>query len=252
MTRDERRELIVQYIQQKGTASSEELSEHFKVTGETIRQDLNHLSEKNLIIRTFGGAMSRDDYDRSLEQRTIINLAEKQKIAEKALEFVQDGDLIVMDAGSTLVEVARRIKENTEVVVVTNSLEILNQLVKKRGITVIGTGGKLRSKSMSFQGRHAENAINSYNLQNAFISAEAVGLLEGIMDTNEAEASVKRSMIDAARKVTLLADHSKFNKMAHITVCSLDKIDRVITDAKTAPDILEKMQQMGIEVIIAD
>ncbi len=251
MLREERRALILKYITQKKVASSEELSEQFAVTSETIRQDLSYLSNKNLIIRTFGGAMMKEDNDSSLEQRTVINLEEKQKIANRALEYIEHGDLIVMDAGSTLVEVAKRIEDNTEVVIVTNSLEILNQLSQKNGITVIGTGGKLRSKSKSFQGRNAINAIGSYNLQKAFISAEAVGLDVGIMDTNEAEASVKRSMIEAAKSVTVLADHSKFKKMAHITVCPLDKIDRVITDEKTEQGIIEELQRHGIEVIVA-
>ena len=252
MLREERRALILKYINDNRVATSEELSDYFKVTGETIRQDLNYLSEKNRILRTFGGAMIKDDYDPSLEQRTVINLEDKQKIARKALTFINDGDLIVMDAGSTLVEVARRIKENSDVVIITNSLEILNQLSKINGITAISTGGKLRNKSKSFQGKNAENAITSYNIQKAFISAEAVGLTEGIMDTNEAEASVKRSMIETAKEITILADHSKFLKMAHITVCPLDKIHRVITDAKTDINIINELKNQGIEVIIAD
>lgn len=252
MLRDERRNLILKYIQENRIASSEELSQHFNVTNETIRQDLNYLNDKGYIIRTFGGAMLKDDYDRSLEQRTIINLEEKQKIAKKALEFINNKDLIVMDAGSTVIEVARRIEENSEVVIVTNSLEILNRLSKVKGITVIGVGGKLRSRSMSFQGKNAEDAIFSYNLQKAFVSAEAVGVKEGIMDTNESEANVKRCMIEVAREVTLLVDHTKFTKMAHITVCKLDKVHRVITDDKTDKEIIKKLKEKGIEVIIAN
>jgi len=250
--RDERRELILKYIHDNRVASSEELSQHFNVTNETIRQDLNYLNEKGHIIRTFGGAMLKDDYDPSLEQRTIINFEEKQKIAKKALEFIDRKDLIVMDAGSSVIEFARRIEEDSEVVIVTNSLEILNRLSKVKGITVIGAGGKLRTRSMSFQGTNAENTIASYNLQKAFISAEAIGLNEGIMDTNEAEASVKRCMIDVAREVTLLVDHSKFAKMAHITVCKLDKVHRIITDDKTDKEIIKKLKEKGIEVIVVD
>jgi DeoR family transcriptional regulator, glucitol operon repressor len=250
LLRDERRGLVYKYIQDNHSATSEELSEHFNVTNETIRQDLNYLNEKKYVIRTFGGAILRDEYDPPLEQRTVINYEYKQKIAKEALKYINPKDLVVMDAGSTLIEVARSIEKNSEVVIVTNSLEILNQISKIQGITVIGAGGKLRSRSMSFQGGNAEKTIASYNLQKAFISAEAVGLNEGIMDTNEAEASVKRCMIDTAREVTLLADHSKFDNMAHITVCSLENIDRLITDAKTDTNIVEGLRQKGIEVIV--
>ena len=252
MLREERRGLVLKYIQENHSATSEELSEHFCVTNETIRQDLNYLNDKKHIIRTFGGAILRDEYDPPLEQRTIINYEDKQKIAKEALKYINEKDLIVMDAGSTLIEVARRIEKNSETVIITNSLEILNRLCKVPGITVIGAGGKLRSRSMSFQGRNAEKTISSYNLQKAFISAEAVGLNEGIMDTNEAEASVKRCMIDVAREVTLLADHSKFDNMSHITVCPLDNIDRLITDSKTDIKIIEGLREKGIEVIVVE
>jgi DeoR/GlpR family transcriptional regulator of sugar metabolism len=252
MLRDERRELVYKYIQANHSATSEELSEQFHVTNETIRQDLNYLNDKKYVIRTFGGAILRDEYDPPLEQRTITNFEDKQKIANEALKYINPKDLIVMDAGSTLIEVAKRIEKNSEVVIVTNSLEILNRLSKVQGINVIGAGGKLRTRSMSFQGKNAERTISSYNLQKAFISAEAVGLDEGIMDTNEAEASVKRCIIEVAREVTLLADHSKFENMAHITVCPLENIDRIITDAKTDTRIIEELRNRGIEVIVVE
>lgn len=252
MLREERRSQILKYIRDKRSVTSDELIKFFKVTGETIRQDINYLSDQQQIIRTFGGAMVREDSDKSLEQRAGINFELKMKIANEALKFIRPSDLIVMDAGSTLVEMARRIQTDSEVVVITNSLEIINQLSKVSGITVIGTGGKLRSKSMSFQGSNAENTLRSYNLNKAFISAEAVGLAEGIMDTNEAEASVKRCMIEASKEVTLLADHTKFSKMAHITVCSLDRVHRIITDDMTDQDIVDALRDKGIEVIVAE
>ena len=250
--REERRELILKYIHDNRVAASEELSHYFKVTNETIRQDLNALSEAGHIIRTFGGAMLREDYEPSLEQRAIINYEEKHKIARAALPFICRNDLIVMDAGSTVVELSRMIEKNSDIVVVTNSLEVLNRLAKVSGVTVIGTGGTLRSHSMSFQGRNAENALRSYNLKKAFITAEAIGLDEGIMDTNEPEASVKKCMIETAHEVTLLVDHSKFACMGHITVCPLEKIHRVITDAKTDKGIIQKLRQKGLEVIITE
>lgn len=247
----ERREKIVEYLKNRKVATSEELSKRFYVTEETIRKDLNYLSEKGMIIRTFGGAIYKDEYDPSLAQRTIYNFEEKKLIAETASSLINERDSIILDAGSTTIELAKYIKENSETVVVTNSLEIINILSKVQGVSVISTGGLLRATSMSFQGKVAENSIENYNIQRAFISAKAISANEGIMDTNEVEANVKRKMLDKAKDITLLADNSKFSKIAHVTVCSIDRINRIITDKGTSTDVLKEFTDRGIEVIIA-
>jgi len=252
MLPEARREQILEYIKSKKNATSEELSKRFGVTEETIRKDLNFLSEKGQVIRTFGGAMIKEDYDPSLAQRTISNIEEKRKIARTASAFINDRDSIVMDAGSTTIELAKYIREDSEVVVVTNSLEIMNILSKYQGVTVISSGGRLRSKSMSFQGQLAEYSIGNYNIQKAFISAKGIGFEEGIMDTNEVEASVKRKMIETAKEIILLADYSKFEKIAHVTVCPLDKVSTIITDSKAAPERIKKFRDRGIKVIVAE
>lgn len=251
MLPEARREHILTYIKNIKNVTSEELSKKFNVTEETIRKDLNFLSEKGLVIRTFGGAMIKDDYDPSLAQRTVSNLEEKKAIAKTASFLIKDRECIVLDAGSTTIELARYIRESSEVFVLTNSLEVINILSKVQGVNVISTGGTLRNKSMSFQGKLTEHSIGSYNIQKAFISAKGLGIEEGVMDTNELEASVKRKMIETAKEVILLADYSKFSKIAHVTVCPIEKITRIITDNKADPEILKKYRSMGIEVIVA-
>lgn len=251
MLPEARREQILAYVKNRKNATSEELSKNFRVTEETIRKDLNFLSDKGLVIRTFGGAMTKEDYDPPLAQRTISNFEEKRLIAETASSFINDRDSVVLDAGSTTIELAKCIQENSEVVVVTNSLEIINILSKAQGVNVISTGGQLRTKSMSFQGQLTEYSITNYNIQKAFISAKGIGLEEGVMDTNETEANIKRKMIETAKEITLLADYSKFSKIAHVTVCPINKINRIITDNKADPEVISKFRDKGIEVIIA-
>lgn len=245
-----RREQIYAYIRNNGNATSEELSRLFNVTEETIRKDLNQLSEKGLVIRTFGGAMIKEEYDPSLDQRTVDNFEEKKAIAKAAALLIEDRDSLILDAGSTTIQLAKEIRENSQAVVVTNSLEILNVLAKIQGIKVICLGGTLRSNSMSFQGQLAESSIKNYNIHKAFISAKGVGIEEGVMDSNEPEARVKKRMIEAAREVILLVDHTKFLKLAHETVCPIDKITRIITDSKVDPQIVQEYQERGIEMMV--
>jgi DeoR/GlpR family transcriptional regulator of sugar metabolism len=252
MSKEIRRDKIYEIVKNSKIVSVEELSDCFKVTEETIRKDLTYLSDKGLVMRTFGGAAIKEyGGERPLEQRMIQNYQEKQKIAAEAFKLIQPNDLVVMDAGSTVMLLAQNIQQNSGVVVITNSLEITNSLSKMEGITVVCTGGKLRSKSMSFQGAHTENAIRSYNVQKAFISCAAVDLKKGIMDTNEDEVRVKNCMIEEAKEVYVLADSSKINSIAHVTTCEIAKITAVITDDGIDKEIVRDYTQAGVRMIIA-
>lgn len=252
MSKEARREKILDLINSTKMVTSEELSKLFNVTEETIRKDLTYLSEQGHIIRTFGGATIKDDSDQPLVQRSIQYYVEKEQIARQAVKLILDKDLIVMDAGSTITVLARHIRPQSNVVALTNSLEIMNVLSKVEGVTVISTGGKLRTKSMSFQGINAERSIGLCNLQKAFVSCEAVDLQKGVMDANEAEAQVKMRMIEEAREVYLLADHSKFQSIAHITTCKIEEITAIITDSGIDPEIVRAFQDAGVKMIIAD
>lgn len=246
-----RRSQIVEHLKDVKTATSESLGRMFDVTEETIRKDLNYLNEKGLVIRSFGGAMIKEEYDPSLAMRTINSLDEKKAIAKAAAALLGHRECMFLDAGSTTIEFAKLIKKDSENVIITNSLEILNILSKIDGISVISTGGTLRKRSMSFIGQLAEKSIESFNISEAFISAKGVSIDEGIMDTNEVEAEVKRKMLGTAKKVTLLADSTKFSKLAYVTVCPISTVSRIITDPGTDISIIAKYRALGIEVIVA-
>ena len=247
-----RRDKIFELVKSKKKAVAEDLCRMFDVTGETIRKDLSILNDRGLIIRTHGGAIFREDYDPSLAQRTVSNLKEKTAIARKAAEYVESSDCIILDAGSTIIELAKLLNENSNIVVLSNSLEIINILSKRNGFDVISSGGSLMVKSMSFCGRLAEHSVTIYNIQKAFMSAFGVGFNEGIMETNELEASFKRKAIEAAKEVTVLVDHTKFHKIAHETVCGIKKVNRIITDDRADPEDLKKYEDAGIDVVIAE
>ncbi|HHU63391.1 MAG TPA: DeoR/GlpR transcriptional regulator [Clostridiales bacterium] len=249
MLPEARREEILAYIRNVKNATSEELSKRFKVTEETIRKDLKYLANRGFIIRTFGGAMIKAENNSSFDRGAVTN-HEEDAIAQKASSFIDDSESIILDAGSANVQLAKYIRENSDVVVVTNSLRIINIISKMQGITVISTGGTLRTKSMSFQGQLAEYTIEKYNIHKAFISAKGVSLDEGVMDSNELEAEIKRKMIAAAKEVILLVDHTKFGKITHVTVCPIDKVTTIVTDDKTHPEILQAYKDRGIDIAI--
>lgn len=252
-SKEQRRSEILKYIELAKTASCAELSERFSVTEETIRKDLQELSEAGSLIRTFGGAAIREyGSERSLEQRIIQNYGVKQKIADAALRFIRRGDLIAMDAGSSISVLAQKIPSDLDVIVLTNSLETTNILAKVSGVSVICTGGKLRQKSQSFQGVLAENAIRAYNLQKAFISCAAVDIKMGVMDTNEEEARIKQHIISQACEIYLLADSSKIGGIAHVTTCDIHKVTTLVTDNGISEEALSQLRLAGIQVVVAE
>ena len=250
MNTSERRHRIIELVQTNRSVINEELQQEFGVTKETIRKDLNALSEKGHIVRTFGGAIIREEYDPSIEQRMTSNLEEKRQIAKEAFKLIRKNDIIALDSSSTTFELANLLTAENELVVITNSLKVLNVLARINTITSISTGGILRKRSLSFQGEAVRNTINTYNISKAFISAKAFDFENGVMDSNEEEATVKRIMLDKAQDVTLLIDHAKLSHMAHVTVCPVNRINRIITSTLADSKILTKFRQANIEVIV--
>ena len=253
LAKEKRRAEIVRYIEGKKSATGAELSEIFHVTEETIRKDLQELSQRGALIRTFGGATIREyGAERPLNQRTIQNYAQKQKIASCGIPLITPGSLIMLDAGSTISAMAKLIPQDLSIVGVTNSLENTNILSQNPGVSVYCTGGRLHQKSLSFQGSLAEHSISSYNAEKAFISCSAVDLHLGVMDSNEEEARVKQQMIHMAREVYLLADSSKIGGLAHITTCAIQEITALITDSGISDENRARFEEAGIRVIAAE
>jgi len=248
-----RQKEIVKYIKARKSASSTELSGFFSVTEETIRKDLQELSDRGELLRTFGGAAVREyNGERPLNQRVIQHYAEKQKIACMAAKLITADNLIVMDASSTISVLAKEIPNNLNVVVLTNSLENTNTLSQNAGVTVYCTGGKLHKKSLSFQGILTESAIKTYNAEKAFISCAALDRRLGVMDTNEEEARVKRNMMAISREVYLLTDSSKIGSIAHITTCPIGALTAIVTDSGVSQATVREFEDAGVRVMIAE
>ena len=247
-----RRAEIVRLVKERKHITRTELSREFGVTEETIRKDLQELSERGELMRTFGGAAIREyGNEKSLDQRIIQNLEEKQKIARAASELVHAGNLLVMDAGSTVTFLAKLLPPGMNVTVLTNSLEITSILTEREEVSVICTGGRFHKKSMSFQGILTENAIGTYNAEKAFISCSAFDVNLGVMDSNEEAARTKQKMIQMAREVYLLADSSKIGCIAHITTCSIGSLTGIVTDDGIPAKALQALENAGVRVIIA-
>ncbi len=247
-----RLEIISQLLSEKGSVDATELSECFAVTPKTIRKDLDKLESMGLLDRVHGGAVLRrnDNSVLPIEQRKLLNLPEKQRIGAAALEYVQEGDSILIDGGSTTLEMAKLLGEK-KIVAITGDLKIVLELMNKPKVDLFVTGGRLRRESTyTLLGRDAERFLEKYKAKKVFLGTTALDLNEGLSVLNSDEAEVKKTMIAAAQEVICLVDYSKFNHVAFAPFCQLNKISTLITDSRIPPEEKATLERLGISVHI--
>ena len=174
----------------------------------------------------------------------------KEQIAEAAVRFIHDGDSIILDAGSTVLQMVPMLTRFSNITVMTNSLHIVNALSElDNEQTILMPGGTFRKKSASFHGQLAENAFEQFSFDQLFLGTDGIDLNAGVTTFNEV-FSVSKAMCNAAREVILMADSSKFGRKSPNVVCSLESVDKLITDAGIDPAFRQALEAKGIEVII--
>ena len=246
-----RRAEILNLINKNGKVSVIELSEKFGISVVSIRNDLTHLEQKGLLIKTRGGAIKSQpvNFDLSLNQKLKINYAEKQKIGKKAIEFVKNGDSIVIDSGSTTLEVAKNLKD-LNINLITNSLPIADLVADFKNVNVIIPGGELRPEMRSLIGPITLHTIARFQCDVAFIGADSISSTEGIFTPLISEAAVSRAMIGIAKTVIAVLDSSKFSRHSLAKICDLEHLDIIITDKNISDSDLQLLKKSPVEVIL--
>ena len=173
----------------------------------------------------------------------------KQQILAISAEIIKDEDTIIIDSGTTTVEVAKNLGAIKNLTVITNALNIASQLIRE-GIRVIMLGGMLRDTSLSLIGPVAENSIKSFHCDKCFIGVDGIDSNSGIFTPNPEEANLNRMMIEASKETIIVTDSSKFKRKSFAFIAPLSKINMVITDSKIPEDELKNLQDMGIKVIL--
>ncbi len=243
-------EEIVRILERDGSIDVNSLSELFGVTAKTIRQDLAELETKGLLERVHGGAVFKSNGSGiiSILERKQHNLQEKARIAKQALKYIENGDTIILDGGSTTLELAKQLGE-LRLVVITNDLMIAGELLSRESVTLYLSGGKLRREGVyTLLGREAERIMNSYNANKLFLATSALDFEQGLTVLSEEEAEIKKAMINSAKEVVCLADYSKFHQIALVSFAPLKIVNRLITDSRITATDREYLKAQGIEV----
>ena len=254
MLANQRRDKIFELIQEDGSAKVINLAKIFKVTEVTIRQDLEKLEKDGLVIKEHGGAFLKDIRDQvqsfSLGHRE--NIDKKELIAKKCLEFINDGDSIILDSGSTTTEIAKNLKGFKNLTVITNALNIALMLGVEPGIELIVTGGEFKPPTLSLTGQKSADFFKGINVQKLFLATAGISLKSGLTYPSISDLVVKKAMIEAADITYLVADSSKIGKSAFASLGALSLIDYIITDSGIEEKHKEIFRNNEIELIIAD
>lgn len=247
----DRRDKILQRIQSKGSVRVDELSEEFDVSTVTIRNDLDFFEEKGLIHRTYGGALLLNNIykDPSIEEKRKINIEEKRRIAKYAGEMIKDGESIILDSGSTTREIATQLKGQTNITLMTNSINIALELAAEDELEIMLTGGVLREKSYSLVGPEAEHAMQNYFFDKLFLGVDGMDIDHGLTTSNPLEAKLNKVMVQRSNTVIAVTDSSKFGRHSFSFICDLTPIDMIITDEKIDEEYETKFRKRNINVV---
>ena len=248
-----RRSKILELLNRDNVISVSEISKMFDVSEVSVRNDLALFEKKGFLIRTRGGAINNQisNFDLNLNQRLEHNYKEKQRIGKRAAEYITEGSTVLMDSGSTIIEVAKNLKNKKNIKLITNSLPIADIVADNEQIEVIITGGTLRSEMRSLIGTTAEKAILNYSCDIAILGADGIDPEMGFYTKLESEASLVQTMIKASRKRVIVTDSSKFGIKRFVKIADISDVDVIITDDGIPAEAVKKIASQGVELIIA-
>jgi DeoR family transcriptional regulator of aga operon len=252
MTIAERHKYILDKLNQVGFVSVADLAKDMDVTMVTIRKDLRILEEKGLLYRSHGSATPVSPYvnDRSVNEKKLVSVEEKMKIAQIALQFIEDEEAIIIGSGTTVVSFASAIPKNKKLTVLTAAMNVTLALIDAPDIEIVQLGGVVRKSSSSVVGHFAEEMMMHFACAKLFLSADGISIDHGLTTSHMMEAHLNSQMINSVQKRIVLADSSKFGKKAFGKICNLEDIDVVITDSGIPEVYKEKLEEMGIEVMV--
>lgn len=248
----ERLKKIEELLTENGSVVVSNLSTQFNVSEETIRRDLEKLSKTMKFRRVRGGAFLYESSDTEVPVRIRekIYIEEKQVIGLKSVEFINDGETIILDSSTTALYIAKILNESKKkVTVITNSIAISTELAENSNIKVISLGGTMRRSTKSFVGYMTTDHLSHLHADKAFISCTSVNLDFGISDSHGLESRVRKEMLKHAKQKFLVVDYTKFEEPAMNKICDFEELDYIIVDKKIDSKHLKNLEAIDVQVI---
>jgi DeoR family transcriptional regulator of aga operon len=252
---EERRRSILELVNQEGRAMISDLSKRFGVSAVTVRGDVDSLCERNLLMRSHGGAFPVDRMvvDSPLAVKATRHHDEKARIGKRAATLVEPGQTVLLDSGTTTLEVARALIQISPrgITIVTNSVAIASELTAASEINVIMIGGLLRHISQSFVGPQAQKMLSELHVDQFFLGVDGLDPVAGVFTPDVLEAELNAKMIQVARRTAVVADSSKIGRRSLTLIAPINHIHQFVTDSSIRPEDRKALEGSGIDVLIA-
>jgi DeoR family myo-inositol catabolism operon transcriptional repressor len=246
MIKDKRINKIEEYIIEHSSVSLEELMEVFQVSKNTVRRDIQELVDRGDFQKVYGGITVKQDKRTRLESfqtRQVRNQDEKKRIGRVASSYIQDGDIIFIDSGTTTIEIIKFLS-NKQITVVTNNIDFIVNALPYENLNIITIGGILERKTNSF-------GTMKY-INKAFMASTGVSISNGVTNASPLESELKTSIVKRCGEVFLLVDNTKFDKYGLMTYCELNEIDYLVTNKKPSEAYYDYAKDNHIELVIAE
>lgn len=249
----ERREEIKEILRKRGEVKLKDLEERFpNCSSMTIRRDLKYLEDNGFVKRTRGGAVAMSRLSIAAEdiysERALENVAQKYIIAKKALQFIERGRSIYVDAGTTMMLFAREM-EDEYLSIMTSGLNIGMELIKKHKPSVTLIGGQVNRNTISVSGINSANFIREVNIDIAFMASSGFSVENGFTSGTYTECEIKKEVVNRARKTIVLMDSAKIDKIMPFTFAYMEDIDVLITDGELDEKVVAEAQRYNVEII---
>lgn len=253
MLANDRQEKILEIIERDGSVKTSQLVEIFDVSLETVRRDFDVLEKQGYLEKVYGGAVLKNrESNKTLTYslREKKNVEEKKEVARLAINLIEEGDTIALNASTTNLEIAKLIKERfSQLTVITNSLMIANELAEVIGINLILAGGIYNKSEFAFLGEVTAEMFQNFSVDKVFICVGGISLKRGLTDYLMDEILVERKMIDIAEKIYILADSTKIESNSLIKLSDLKENMVIVTDSKLRDEIKAEYENKGIRII---
>jgi DeoR family fructose operon transcriptional repressor len=250
---EQRQQRIAEQARLAGRVDVAALAAELEVTAETVRRDLTALERQGVLRRVHGGAIpfERLGFEPGLAARDTVRRAEKERIAKAALAELPVEGSVLIDAGTTTARLTEALPANRELTVVTNALPIALTLSVRPGLTVLMVGGRVRGRTQAAVDDWALRALGDTYVDVAFVGTNGISIDRGLTTPDPGEAAVKRAMLAAARRVVVLADHTKVGATHFARFGGLTDVDMLITDSGLDADVAARLEAAGPTVVRA-
>ena len=249
----ERQKQILSLLSQQGRLSVAEIVTQFSISEATARRDLETLASQGKAQRVHGGVIALEQAPPELPilEREREQADEKTRIGRAAASLVRNNETVFLGSGTTVLEIARNLRSHKNLIVITNSLPVLNILAGNEEITVVSLGGMLRESELSFIGHITEQALVEVRADKVFMGTRGVSLEHGLTNDYLQETLTDRAILKSGREVIIVADHSKVNRVATVLLASLSQMHTFVTDSKADKKFLQALKREGIQVVTA-